>query len=144
VLHYASQAAGQTQTTTLWGGTTGPELRCSGPVQSPWPSAGNLDSPGAYQQERFCQRWRSARSLFQPGAPGDLIFFADHNAAPMWGCIWAKALSAQPQEAKACHKRAGGDQLAAPTVAISGASHYRSELTRSRPVCAAMTAQPIP
>jgi len=59
----------------LWGGTLGPDLDCSGLVQTAFASAGIWLPRDAYQQERFC-----TPVAVRPGddrllRPGDLIFF---------------------------------------------------------------------
>ena len=59
----------------LWGGTLGPDLDCSGLVQSAFASQGIWLPRDAYQQERFC-----TPIAVQPGQshllrPGDLLFF---------------------------------------------------------------------
>lgn len=59
----------------LWGGTVGPDLDCSGLVQTAFASAGIWLPRDAYQQERFCMP-----VAVRPGddrllRPGDLLFF---------------------------------------------------------------------
>jgi len=102
-------------------------------------------SPGCLiQQERFCRRWRSAPP-FSLVRPGDLIFFGrPQYAAPMWGCIWAKAASAQLRRPSNGTTGLAVDKLR--TQSRSGCQATTgSELRGSRPGGALpMTAQPFP
>jgi len=59
----------------LWGGTTGPDLDCSGLVQSAYSAAGIWLPRDAYLQERFCMPVAVRPGQSQLLAPGDLIFF---------------------------------------------------------------------
>ena len=59
----------------LWGGTLGPDLDCSGLLQSAYASAGIWLPRDAYLQERFCQPVAVRVGQLQLLQPGDLIFF---------------------------------------------------------------------
>lgn len=74
VLHWVAAAAGRTNR-YLWGGSLGPNLDCSGLVQTAFASQGIWLPRDAYQQERFC-----TPIAVHPGddrlmRPGDLLFF---------------------------------------------------------------------
>jgi len=74
VLHWVERAA-QQPNTYLWGGTIGPDLDCSGLVQTAFASEGIWVPRDAYQQERFCRPvgvYPGNDSLLRPG---DLLFF---------------------------------------------------------------------
>ena len=73
----------------LWGGTSEPNMDCSGLMQMAFASQGIWIPRDAYQQERFCQPVAVAPASLQLLQPGDLIFFGPPRRAPMWGCIWA-------------------------------------------------------
>lgn len=69
------EAAAKQPNTYLWGGSLGPDLDCSGLVQTAFASQGIWLPRDAYQQERFC-----TAVAVQPGddrllRPGDLLFF---------------------------------------------------------------------
>lgn len=65
----------QRPNTYLWGGTLGPDLDCSGLVQSAYASTGIWLPRDAYLQERFCRPVAVRVGQFQLLEPGDLIFF---------------------------------------------------------------------
>ena len=74
VLEWVETAA-QRRNTYLWGGCIGPDLDCSGLVQTAFASQGIWLPRDAYQQERFC-----TPVAVYPGddrllRPGDLLFF---------------------------------------------------------------------
>ena len=70
-----SETAQQRPNVYLWGGTTEPDMDCSGLMQMAFASQGIWIPRDAYQQERFCQSIAASpddHSLLQPG---DLLFF---------------------------------------------------------------------
>ena len=78
VLHWVENTA-QRSNTYLWGGTIGPDLDCSGLVQSAFASQGIWLPRDAYQQERFC-----TPVAVRPGddrllRAGDLLFFGSRQ-----------------------------------------------------------------
>ena len=69
------EAASQVDNTYLWGGTIGPDLDCSGLVQTAFASAGIWLPRDAYQQEQFCEPLAVAPDEISELRAGDLIFF---------------------------------------------------------------------
>ena len=69
------EAAYQVDNTYLWGGTIGPDLDCSGLVQTAFASAGIWLPRDAYQQEQFCEPLAVAPDEISELRAGDLIFF---------------------------------------------------------------------
>ena len=59
----------------LWGGTTEPNMDCSGLMQLTFASQGIWIPRDAYQQERFCQQVAVTIGALDLLLPGDLIFF---------------------------------------------------------------------
>ena len=74
VLHWLNNAA-QIPNTYLWGGTIGPDLDCSGLVQTAFASQSIWLPRDAYQQERFCSPVAVRPGNDQLLRPGDLLFF---------------------------------------------------------------------
>ncbi len=70
-----SQRAEKQPNHYLWGGTTEPNMDCSGLVQLAFASQGIWIPRDAYQQERFCQPVAVQVGQLQLLQPGDLIFF---------------------------------------------------------------------
>ena len=69
------EAAAHSRNTYLWGGTIGPDLDCSGLVQTAFASQGIWLPRDAYQQERFCTPVAIHPGNHQLLKPGDLLFF---------------------------------------------------------------------
>ena len=69
------KAAAAIDNTYLWGGTIGPDLDCSGLVQTAFANAGIWLPRDAYQQERFCQPLAVQPDDVSRLHAGDLIFF---------------------------------------------------------------------
>ena len=70
-----AEAAYQVDNTYLWGGTIGPDLDCSGLVQTAFASTGIWLPRDAYQQEQFCEPLAVAPDEISELRAGDLIFF---------------------------------------------------------------------
>ena len=70
-----SERAEQQPNSYLWGGTTEPDMDCSGLMQMAFASAGIWIPRDAYQQERFCEPVAAQVGQLQLLQPGDLIFF---------------------------------------------------------------------
>ena len=74
VLHW-SERAEQQPNTYLWGGTTEPDMDCSGLMQMAFASEGIWIPRDAYQQEQFCEPVAAQVGQLQLLQAGDLIFF---------------------------------------------------------------------
>lgn len=74
VLRWLEDAA-QIPNTYLWGGTIGPDLDCSGLVQTAFANQSIWLPRDAYQQERFCTPVAVHPGNHQLLQPGDLLFF---------------------------------------------------------------------
>ena len=74
VLRWLKDAA-QIPNHYLWGGTVGPDLDCSGLVQTAFASQSLWLPRDAYQQERFCSPVAVRPGNDQLLRPGDLLFF---------------------------------------------------------------------
>ena len=70
-----SETAQQHPNTYLWGGTTEPDMDCSGLMQMAFASQGIWIPRDAYQQERFCQPIAALPDDYSLLKPGDLLFF---------------------------------------------------------------------
>ena len=70
-----TERAEQQANTYLWGGTTEPDMDCSGLMQMAFASQGIWIPRDAYQQERHCQPVAVAPDAVGLLRPGDLIFF---------------------------------------------------------------------
>ena len=74
VLAWTEQAEQQSNV-YLWGGTTPPDMDCSGLIQSAFASQGIWIPRDAYQQERFCTPVAVRPGDHRLLRPGDLLFF---------------------------------------------------------------------
>ncbi|MDA7432257.1 C40 family peptidase [Synechococcus sp. AH-601-N23] len=63
----------------LWGGTTEPDMDCSGLMQMAFASQKIWIPRDAYQQEQFCQPIAVTPGSFNLLRPGDLIFFGTNK-----------------------------------------------------------------
>ena len=70
-----SETAQQRPNVYLWGGTTEPDMDCSGLMQMAFASQGIWIPRDAYQQERFCQPVAALPDDHSLLRPGDLLFF---------------------------------------------------------------------
>jgi len=126
VLDWVAAAAAQ-DNTYLWGGSLGPNLDCSGLVQTAFASQGIWIPRDAYQQERFCRPvgvYPGNDSLLRPG---DLLFFGTakrctHVAIHQEGGLYWHSSGRE-------HGRNGiGSDSIHPRDQHPVACHYRSEL----------------
>ena len=78
VLHWSEQAE-QCSNNYLWGGTTEPNMDCSGFVQMAFASEGIWIPRDAYQQELFCQPIATQENQLELLRPGDLVFFGSQR-----------------------------------------------------------------
>ena len=70
-----SNTAQQRPNVYLWGGTSEPDMDCSGLMQMAFASQGIWIPRDAYQQERFCQPIAALPDDHSLLSPGDLLFF---------------------------------------------------------------------
>ena len=74
-----SERVQQQPNTYLWGGTTEPDMDCSGLMQMAFASQKIWIPRDAYQQEQFCQAIAVTPGSFNLLRPGDLIFFGTNK-----------------------------------------------------------------
>lgn len=129
--------------TYLWGGTLGPDLDCSGLVQSAYASAGIWLPRDAYLQERFCQPVAVRVGQFQLLQPGDLIFFGTERRCTHVGLHLGNGrfLHSSGQE----HGRNGmGIDDLHPSNRDPIARHYQGELRGAGRVMHSHDGSPLP
>lgn len=126
VLRWLRQAE-KVPNTYLWGGTIGPDLDCSGLVQTAFASQNIWLPRDAYQQERFCSPVAVQPGHHQLLRPGDLLFFGTarrctHVAIHLQNGHYLHSSGKE-------HGRNGiGMDSIHPSDQHPVASHYRSEL----------------
>ena len=126
VLHWLNNAA-QIPNTYLWGGTIGPDLDCSGLVQTAFASQSIWLPRDAYQQERFCSPVAVRPGNDQLLRPGDLLFFGTEQRCTHVAIHLGQGryMHSSGQE----HGRNGiGIDSIHPSDQHPVACHYRSEL----------------
>ncbi len=126
VLHWLKNAA-KVPNTYLWGGTIGPDLDCSGLVQTAFASQSIWLPRDAYQQERFCSPVAVRAGNDQLLRPGDLLFFGTAQRCTHVAIHLGQGryLHSSGQE----HGRNGiGIDSIHPSDQHPVACHYRSEL----------------
>ena len=74
-----SERVEQQPNSYLWGGTTEPDMDCSGLMQMAFASQQIWIPRDAYQQEQFCQPIAMTPGACHLLQPGDLIFFGSHQ-----------------------------------------------------------------
>ena len=74
-----SERVEQQPNSYLWGGTTEPDMDCSGLMQMAFASQNIWIPRGAYQQEQFCQPIAVTPGACHLLRPGDLIFFGSRQ-----------------------------------------------------------------
>jgi len=127
----------------LWGGTVGPDLDCSGLVQTAYAAAGIWLPRDAYLQERFCQPVAVQPGQTQLLEPGDLIFFGTPQRCTHVGLHLGggRYLHSSGQE----HGRNGlGIDDLNPRNSHPVASHYRRELRGAGRVMHGHDGSPLP
>ena len=74
-----SERVAQQPNSYLWGGTTEPDMDCSGLMQMAFASQNIWIPRDAYQQEQFCQPIAVTPGACHLLRPGDLIFFGNRQ-----------------------------------------------------------------
>ena len=92
-----SEIAQQRPNVYLWGGTTEPDMDCSGLMQMAFASQGIWIPRDAYQQERFCQPVAALPDDHSLLRPGDLLFFGTRQRCTHVGLTSAMAATATAQ-----------------------------------------------
>jgi hypothetical protein len=127
----------------LWGGTLGPDLDCSGLVQTAYAAAGIWLPRDAYLQERFCMAVAVQPGQTQLLEPGDLIFFGTPQRCTHVGLHLGggRYLHSSGQE----HGRNGlGIDDLNPRNSHPVACHYRRELRGAGRVMRCHDGSPLP
>ena len=122
-----SEQAGQQPNRYLWGGTTEPDMDCSGLVQMAFASEGIWIPRDAYQQERFCQPVAVQVGQLQLLKPGDLIFFGSPQRCSHVGLYLGQGLYRHSSGVDHGRNGIGIDSLHAADDQAVGC-HYRAEL----------------
>ena len=120
-------AAAERENTYLWGGTIGPNLDCSGLVQTAFASAGIWLPRDAYQQEQFCQSVAVQPDDVQHLLAGDLIFFGTPERCTHVGIHLGEGRYMHSSGIEHGRNGIGIDSLN-PQDLHPVASHYRGEL----------------
>ena len=121
------QAAAKLNNTYLWGGTIGPDLDCSGLVQTAFASTGIWLPRDAYQQERFCQPLAVQANDLNALRSGDLIFFGTPERCTHVGIHLENGRYMHSSGIEHGRNGIGIDSLN-PQDLHPVASHYRAEL----------------
>ena len=130
-------------TATSGGGTLGPDLDCSGLVQTAYAQAGIWLPRDAYLQERFCRPVAVASGVTSLLQPGDLLFFGTpqrctHVALHLDGGRYLHSSGRQ-------HGRDGiGIDDLHPRNLDPVACHYRAELRGAGRVMHSHDGSPLP
>lgn len=126
VLKWLTAAAAR-ENTYLWGGTIGPNLDCSGLVQTAFASAGIWLPRDAYQQEQFCHSVAVRPDDVQLLLAGDLIFFGAPERCTHVGIHLGEGRYMHSSGIEHGRNGIGIDSLN-PEDLHPVASHYRAEL----------------
>ena len=122
-----SERAEQQPNHYLWGGTTEPNMDCSGLMQLAFASQGVWIPRDAYQQERFCQPVAVQVGQLQLLRPGDLIFFGSARRCTHVGLYLGDGLYRHSSG-----REHGRDGIGVDSLHLSDlhpvASHYRKQL----------------
>ena len=127
----------------LWGGTTGPDLDCSGLVQSAYSAAGIWLPRDAYLQERFCMPVAVRPGQSQLLEPGDLIFFGTPQRCTHVGLHLGGGRYLHSSGREHGRNGLGIDDLN-PRNSHPVASHYRAELRGAGRVMRCHDGSPLP
>jgi hypothetical protein len=127
----------------LWGGTTGPDLDCSGLVQSAYAAAGIWLPRDAYLQERFCMPVAVRPGQSQLLEPGDLIFFGTPQRCTHVGLHLGGGRYLHSSGREHGRNGLGIDDLN-PRNSHPVASHYRAELRGAGRVMRCHDGSPLP
>ena len=121
------KAAAELNNIYLWGGTIGPDLDCSGLVQSAFASTGIWLPRDAYQQERFCLPLEVQPHDVKALRSGDLIFFGTPERCTHVGIHLENGQYIHSSGIEHGRNGIGIDNLN-PKDLHPVASHYRAEL----------------
>ena len=121
------RAAAAIDNTYLWGGTIGPDLDCSGLVQTAFANAGIWLPRDAYQQERFCQPLAVQPDDVSRLRAGDLIFFGTPERCTHVGIHLGEGRYMHSSGREHGRNGIGIDSLD-PADSHPVAVHYRAEL----------------
>lgn len=122
-----TERAEQQANTYLWGGTTEPDMDCSGLMQMAFASQGIWIPRDAYQQERFCQPVAMSPASLQLLQPGDLIFFGPPRRCTHVGLHLGGGFYRHSSGIEHGRNGIGVDSLH-PSKAHPVADHYRAQL----------------
>ena len=117
----------QQPNTYLWGGTTEPDMDCSGLMQMAFASQKIWIPRDAYQQEQFCQPIAVTPGSCNLLRPGDLIFFGTNKRCTHVGLHLGDGRYRHSSGKEHGRNCIGIDSLH-PQDTHPVASHYRAEL----------------
>ena len=127
----------------LWGGTLGPDLDCSGLVQTAYAATGIWLPRDAYLQERFCMPVAVRPGECQLLEPGDLIFFGTPQRCTHVGLHLGGGRYLHSSGREHGRNGLGIDDLN-PRNSHPVASHYRRELRGAGRVMRCHDGSPLP
>jgi hypothetical protein len=127
----------------LWGGTIGPDLDCSGLVQTAYAAAGIWLPRDAYLQERFCMPVAVRPGQSQLLEVGDLIFFGSAQRCTHVGLHLGGGRYLHSSGREHGRNGLGIDDLN-PHNSHPVASHYRRELRGAGRVMHCHDGSPLP
>ena len=127
----------------LWGGTIGPDLDCSGLVQTAYAAAGIWLPRDAYLQERFCMPVAVRPGQTQLLEAGDLIFFGTPQRCTHVGLHLGGGRYLHSSGREHGRNGLGIDDLN-PRNSHPVASHYRAELRGAGRVMRCHDGSPLP
>jgi cell wall-associated NlpC family hydrolase len=122
-----SERVQQQPNTYLWGGTTEPDMDCSGLMQMAFASQKIWIPRDAYQQEQFCQPIAVTPGSCNLLRPGDLIFFGTNKRCTHVGLHLGNGRYRHSSGKEHGRNGIGIDSLH-PQDTHPVACHYRAEL----------------